>query len=47
LGLAESAMHNLSAPKSMGFCLSAFIDQRSLTGCLSLILTVCESAKSL
>jgi hypothetical protein len=36
LGLTESAMHNLSAAKSTGFCLAALIDQRSVEGMLEL-----------
>jgi len=36
LGLRESAIHNLSAPKSTGLCLSAFIDQRGFEGMLEL-----------
>jgi hypothetical protein len=36
LGLTESAMHNLSAAKSTGFCLSACIDQRCFEGMLEL-----------
>jgi hypothetical protein len=36
LGLTESAMHNLSAAKSTGFCLRACIDQRCFEGMLGL-----------
>jgi hypothetical protein len=36
VGLTESAMHNLSAEKSTGFCLSACIDQRCSEGMLEL-----------
>jgi hypothetical protein len=36
LRLTESAMHNLSAAKSTGFCLCAYIDQGSVEGMLEL-----------
>jgi hypothetical protein len=36
VGLKKSARHNLSALKSTGLCLSAFIDQRCFEGMLEL-----------
>jgi hypothetical protein len=45
VGTDRRARHNLSAVKSTGSCLSAFIDPHCVEKCLSLIATGCESAK--